>query len=136
MSVIFSMLSKTSGVVASDSICFPPSGGVTFDCDKTFWLNDYPIVGAYCGLLEFSGLSVPEHISAILESKSFGNLKQIIDFIQQKLCDRLSKSGYCDSKVEILLVGRDFISRGQLAIGAIDIAHKLNNKSLFRRICG
>ncbi len=126
MSVIFAVLSKTCGVVASDSICFPSAGGVTFDSDKTFRLSNYPIIGAYCGLLEFSGLHIPEHVDEILKGKSFGNMRQLVDAIQREICLRVSKSGYCDSKIEILLVGRDLISGGHLTIGTIEIFHKYN----------
>lgn len=137
MSVIAAFISTRDGTVASDGRRFksvvlvngvptePPS--ITADdFDKTFSLGDGKVVGAFCGLLEFSGATVPEHIRDITEGSFSGGttLLQIVDLIEQQLTNRLNQIDDGEvippcRNVDLLLVGGAQLSRGDVRIAGI-----------------
>ena len=82
MSVIVAMISNRDGAIASDGRLFGPArienGQVTDPAtvesdsfDKTFAIAGGKIVGAFCGLMSFSGRTVAEHVDEIVRPYTF-----------------------------------------------------------------
>ena len=111
MSIIAALISSRDGVVASDGRKFSSadvhveSGQTTVskpaqiesdDFDKTFELGDRKIVGACCGLVSFSGLTVGEHIveiatPAIVEGAQF-------PLVVERIVEGTKKQGRVDRR--------------------------------------
>lgn len=123
MSIVLALASGRHGVVASDgrrfgSVSFVegvpsrPAGISTDEFNKTFSLNAGEVVGAFCGLLEFSGGTVAEHIADITSHVfSTGRAFQsLVLHIEEQLRNRLNQIDTNEvvpssRNVDLLLVG-------------------------------
>jgi hypothetical protein len=137
MSVIAALISTRDGIVASDGrqfasvylingIPIAPPNILSNNYDKTFSLGGRKVVGAFCGLLEFSGATVAEHIRDIADSAVSGgtSLIQIVDLIERELAGRLNRADPnevipTNRNIDLLLVGGLQLSRAQMRIVAI-----------------
>ena len=88
MSLSVAIIGKKCGVVASDSIRVSPDGRASFDFDKTFSIQNPPMIATHVGLLEFSGLNIAEHVQSITKAPKFGTLKEAADHIADKLIEK------------------------------------------------
>jgi hypothetical protein len=135
MSVIVAVVTSRDGVVASDGrrLCsvHPERGErqtIESDSfDKTFVLSGGKIIGAYCGLLEFSGHTTSEHISEIVGASGItgARFESIVDEIAEKVSDRLSQVDEAEvalahRKLNLLLVAGEHLTRSDLRIAPIE----------------
>ena len=124
MSFIVAVISSRAGVVASDGRRFAsvqigqPAPVETNEWDKTFELSGEGIIGAFCGLLEFSGLTISEHIREIIASTLAcqTRLTSIVDHITTGMVSRLNQAAEEDVArterlVDVLLVGGERLKR-------------------------
>jgi len=137
MSVIVAFISASNGVVASDGRQFgsaqldgekvmQPASIISEDFDKTFSIDDGRIIGAFVGLVFFSGRSVADHISeiarrALTDSSSF---KEIVDKIEEKTKGLLQQIGpeevvFHRRKIDVLLVGGENLTKSKLRIASL-----------------
>jgi len=131
MSIIISMISQKGGVVCSDgrkhsSITIKEDetsdDKATIESDnynKTFIIQN-KLVGAYCGLLEFSNKNISEHISEIVENKMHLNYEEIVTLIETELKNKLllisiDEIRFKSRKIDLLLVGRNDKKRMQIS---------------------
>lgn len=121
MSLGLAAIGANTGVVASDSICFSPTGKASYNYNKTFRLLNYPILAVHAGCLDFSGTNISEHINDILSKRNQKNLLDIVQSIDEGMGDHLSKESDC--KVEILLLGREKLKSGKLVIHGLEFTH-------------
>jgi len=138
MSVLVAVISQDHGVVASDGRRFGsavvnfasgelnrPAEVETDDFDKTFAVRGGQIVGAGCGVLEFSGRTVGQHIDEIVgAAASKESFLEIVERIAAGMLVRLNaiEESEISSQARILdliLVGRDYVSRGS-AVNQVD----------------
>jgi hypothetical protein len=137
MSVIAALISTRDGIVASDgrqftSVCLvndlptEPPGIATDEFDKTFSLDGGKVVGAFCGLLQFSRATIAQHIRDITNG-CFSNgttFAQIVERVEQELTQRLNQIDDAEvipscRKVDLLLVGGVQFARRDMRIAAI-----------------
>lgn len=134
MSIIIALASSQDGVVGSDGRMFGPArfdGGRVVklaqidkeDFKKTFSLYDGQVIGAFAGLMQFSGMTVAEHMSNILlqkaeEPDSLSNVVRLLKVEYQSRLAKIDEKGvsfkYRES--DILLVGRKDLRRKNLRI--------------------
>lgn len=131
MSIIISMISPKGGVVCSDgrkhsSILIKEDetsdDKAIIESDnynKTFIIQN-KLIGAYCGLLEFSNKNISEHISQILENKAQFNYEEIVILIETELKNKLLQISvdeirFKSRKIDLLLVGRKGKKRMQIS---------------------
>lgn len=142
MSIIAALISTRDGVVASDGRKFGSadvhieSGQITVlrpaqiesdEFDKTFELEGRKIVGAFCGLVSFSGMTIGEHVveiaaaiasraqfTSVVEKVAEG-LRTRIDCISDKEVMRALR------KLDLLLVGGERLTRADMRIASIRI---------------
>jgi len=140
MSIIAAFVSGEGAVVASDGRMFTPAqldGEKVIkpaeierdDFDKTFNFNN-SIIGAFCGLLSFSGLTTSTHITEILSAigEPTGTFESIIPTLGDNFRKRLNSISPDEilfnlRKVDILLVRR--ISKK--AMGVVQMRFVPNN---------
>jgi hypothetical protein len=132
MSVIAALISTRDGVTASDGRRFeavvpprPPSVE-SDDFDKTFSLAEGKVIGAFCGLLEFSGATVAEHIrditaSIVTKGTSF---LEVVSLVQRELTARLNRVDDLEvmpayRSVDLLLVGGVNLTRKDMRIAGV-----------------
>jgi hypothetical protein len=125
------MISQKGGVVCSDgrkhsSITIKEDetsdDKATIESDnynKTFIIQN-KLVGAYCGLLEFSNKNISEHISEIVENKMHLNYEEIVTLIETELKNKLllisiDEIRFKSRKIDLLLVGRNDKKRMQIS---------------------
>jgi len=94
--------------------------------NKTFSLNGGNVVGAFCGLLKFSGATVAEHIVNITSDMFSGGTTflSIVDAIEKYLRHRLTEIDNAEvippcRNVDLLLVGGASLTRAHMAITSI-----------------
>jgi hypothetical protein len=137
MSVIVGLASAYQGVVASDGRRFAPGrveGGKVVqigpmdsdEFDKTFAIGDGTVVGAFAGLMCFSGKDIGEHVREI-----FGNgncakagFAGVVATVQKEMESRLSGSDEAEvvfrfRKLDLLLVAGKSLSRKEHQIAAL-----------------
>ena len=137
MSIILALTSGWNGVVASDGRRFhpvhlvngepiDPASVSTDKFNKTFSLNEGTVVGAFCGLLEFSGATVAEHIRDITSDmfSAGGILLSLVDRIEEQLGNRLKEIDTGEvipscRNVDLLLVGGANMTRADVIIAAL-----------------
>lgn len=137
MSIISALISTRDGTVASDGRRFNsnylvngvPTHPVTLaadDFDKTFSLGGGRIIGGFCGLLEFSGLTVAQHITQIFNGAftSTATFLAIVDLIERQFCrflDSVADGEVLRScrNVDILLVGGAGLQRSDMTIATL-----------------
>ena len=134
MSIIIALISTRCGVVASDgrrfSSAFPdkqiPAEVELENFDKTFSLLKGKVIGAFAGLLEFSGRTIREHIvetaSAWLDSsEDYESLANKIKHdMQEKLSEiRDDEVGFIYRTLDLLLVAGDRLAGNNPKIFAI-----------------
>ncbi|MFY9556609.1 MAG: hypothetical protein WAV47_17995 [Blastocatellia bacterium] len=137
MSVIAALISTRDGTVASDGRQFTsvwlhnnvpsePPGIATDDFDKTFSLDGGKIVGAFCGLVKFSGATIAEHIRDITngcfsKGATFG---QVVERVEQQLTSRLNEINCSEvipsyRNVDLVLAGGVQLARREMRIAAM-----------------
>ena len=144
MSVIAALISTRDGTIASDGRRFnsvhlvngvptEPTSVASDDFDKTFSLADGKMVGAFCGLLEFSGATIAEHIRDITSGSfpSGAAFMQIVELVEQQLTARLNLVDDGEvippsRNVDLLLVGGAQLTRGDMKIVGIRFCAKPN----------
>jgi len=137
MSIILALMSARDGIVACDGrrfhsvhlvngVASEPASVSTDTFNKTFSLNGGNVVGAFCGLLEFSGATVAEHISDITSDMFSGRTTflSIVDRIEEQLRHRLNEIDSAEvippcRKVDLLLVGGASLTRADITIASI-----------------
>jgi hypothetical protein len=134
MSIIIALVSSRGGVVASDGRRFTsafPDKGILAEIeqdnfDKTFSLFGGKVIGAFAGLLEFSGRTVREHISEIAPSRldSSGDSEALANAIKHDLQEKLSiirveEVGRTYRRLDLLIVAGDRLSANNLKIFVI-----------------
>ena len=142
MSVIAALISTRDGAIASDGRRFnsvhlvngvpvEPISVASDDFDKTFSLAGGKMVGAFCGLLEFSGSTIAEHIRDITDGSlpSGAKFMQIIDLVEQQLTARLNQVDDGEvipscRNVDLLLVGGTQLTRGDMRIAGMRFCAK------------
>lgn len=124
MSVALAAIGNNIGIVASDSISCSPEGEVSYNCNKTFRLKRFPVIGAYVGRLEFSEKGIPDHLDEILGVSKHKSMLSVVESIKVGMSERLSRSGASDCKVEIILLGRKNLEKdGILQIYTLEFKH-------------
>lgn len=142
MSVIAALISTRDGAIASDGRRFssvhfvngvpsePPSIA-SDDFNKTFSLAGGKVVGAFCGLLEFSGATVAEHVRDITDSSfsSGATFMHIVDLVEQQLTDRLNQVDDGEvilscRNVDLLLVGGAQLTRNDMRVAGMRFCAK------------
>ena len=137
MSVIVALISSADGVVSSDGRLFDSAwldnGQVTKPAlissesfDKTFVIYDGKAIGAFSGLMHFSGKTVADHISEIAVSHtSFGiSLTALAETVREEMRDRLweidpEEVVFACRTLDILLVGGRNLTRAEVGIISI-----------------
>ncbi len=129
MSVIVAVISDKDGVVASDGIRFAPTQigqpapveSLTFD--KTFALAEGKIIGAFCGLVEFSGRTIAEHVSDVVGATVAhgATLEPVFDQVATEMRHRLNQVSEGDVAlaarvVDLLMVGGQHLTRSDMRI--------------------
>jgi hypothetical protein len=136
VSIIVALASARDGIVGSDGRRFSSAiwerGVVTVpprierdDFDKTFALNNGRVVGAFCGLLEFGGLTVGNHVQHIVEPLLLGDpdLRTLTNAVRSGLSTRLRNINdqevvFDSRKLDLILVGGRNLSRAEMCIVA------------------
>ncbi len=138
MSLILAFLSTAVGVMASDGRRFSPatfnnSGDIitpakveTDECDKTFEIRSAEIIGAYCGLMDFSGKSSGDHIVDAVKSTATRSLalNELVDGVKVYMETALNNINPQEvlvrcRKLDILLIGRVKPNKPHMQIAAI-----------------
>lgn len=148
MSIIIAIISCHNGIVASDGRIFESvkmidkipivSPGIKSEqFDKTFSIIDGEFIGAFAGLMSFSGKPISEHVNEIISDAPLFDMRlsEVADLIGNKITDRLCRISDDDvifenRKVDILLVGREGTGKRNVAIKVVRIYPK-NNKLIF-----
>jgi hypothetical protein len=144
MSIIVALISSRAGIVGSDGRLFSsaevaPNGGrttepvkVTSDeFDKTFALAGGEIIGAACGLMGFSGLTIAQHVAQIVGPVlpvgcQFGTL---VDQITAEMIRRLTAEpcvAFPRRRGELLLVAGEPLVRSGVSIAAVQFTPENN----------
>jgi hypothetical protein len=129
MSVIVAVVSGRDGIVASDGRRFAsaqigqPATVESDTFDKTFELDGGSIIGAFCGLVEFSGRTIAGHIREIVgpTPASGTKLAAILDQIAKEMQNRLNQIdegevALTERAVDLLIVGGEHLTRSELRI--------------------
>lgn len=140
MSVIVALISTRDGVVASDGRHFGSAllanGKVvqravitSEEFDKTFSLNRGKLIGAFTGLMSFSGKSIGQHILEIIDNSDNSpvgknKFSTITARIEQEMKTKLGQIDnqeviFACRKLDILLVGSETLTRYEQRIAAI-----------------
>jgi len=154
MSLIVAVISREGGVVASDGRRFNstdvnfetgkairPATIATDDFDKTFALDGGRIIGVACGLLEFSGQTIAQHLTSIRETCSDGNeFTELIEEISIGMSARLREVDEAEVAtkarlVDIIVAGRSKISRGNVTMASMRIKPSDQDIHIQERYC-
>ena len=137
MSVIVALVSKLDGVAASDGRTFGSvhlvngvaegQAGVSSDeFDKTFSLDNGRVIGAYCGLMSFSGATVAEHIIHMVGTiPQVGmDFSSIVEQVKEGMTAMLNGIDDCEvirscRGIDLLLVAGRRLTRRRHAIASI-----------------
>jgi len=144
MSVIVALISNRDGAVASDGRLFGPArldnGRVTRPAtiesnafDKTFALAGGKVIGAFSGLMRFSGNTISKHVSEIatlLLSRECG-LQSLAAGLEAEIRNRLAQIDdqeviFPCRKLDVLLVAGDNLTRSNMRIVSIRFSPKEN----------
>jgi hypothetical protein len=143
MSIIVAVASTRNGGVASDGRRFAPAwlenGCVVRPAaiesevfDKTLTLDGNKIVGAFCGLMSFSGQSIAEHITEIVSPPipSGAQFAPVVENIAGEVARRLNcvadrEVTFPCRKLDLLLVAGESLTRSGLCIASIRV-HPVN----------
>ena len=137
MSVIVAVISGRDGAVASDGRLFGPArlenGRVVSPAtiasdtfDKTFALAGGKVVGAFSGLMSFSGRTIAEHIAEIAAHllSQLSDLHSLTTELEVKMISRLTQIASQEvifpcRKLDVLLVGGANLMRSDMRIVSI-----------------
>jgi hypothetical protein len=134
MSIIIALISTRCGVVASDGRRFSsavPDKGIPAEVeldnfDKTFSLLEGKVIGAFAGLLEFSGRTIREHIveTASAWSDSSEDYESLVQKIKRDMQEKLFKIrddevGFIYRTLDMLLVAGDRVAGNNPKLFAI-----------------
>jgi hypothetical protein len=136
MSIIVALISTRDGVVASDGRHFgsaslengkivQPAIVTSAEFDKTFSLDSGKLIGAFAGLMSFSGKNIGQHIAEIIANSVDGKDCSIITVtIEQEMKRRLARINdrevsFDQRKLDILLVVGENLTRRQLKIASL-----------------
>jgi len=156
MSVIIAMISKNNGVIASDGretdtfelkpndrgvlVADPPPKIKSDGFNKTFSLNEGRVIGAFCGLVEFSKKTIKEHIDDIIQGMITPDLtlRSIIERIETELklrLDQIDNGEVIRSKrgVDLLIIGREKPKKLNLLLASIRFIAKDANPITIQR---
>jgi len=137
VSIVLGLIAARDGIVASDGRLFAPAmlenGKVVKPAtiesekfDKTFSLDRERLIGAFAGLMRFSGKDVGAHIDEILQSSAIaeGEFSRITRNLAEGLNSRLSNIDEREvifdcRKLDVLLVGRKSPAKRELEIARL-----------------
>lgn len=137
MSIIAAFISNRNGVVASDGREFGPvrfENGVAIEqaqviseeFDKTFSIDKGRVIGAYCGLMSFAGMTIAGHITQIVGdmSQRVMDFPLIVEGIEIGMKIRLSQIDDDDAifscrKIDLLLVAGLHLTKERLYMASI-----------------
>jgi hypothetical protein len=135
MSIIAAVISTRNGIVASDGRIFGPVhiengkpvglAQIKSDAfDKTFSLTDGRVIGAFCGLMEFSGQTSSEHIREIVANSPDVTLASLVTKVRNELEIRLAgipqqEVIFTSRNIDLLLLGTNQCKRPEMQIVAI-----------------
>lgn len=137
LSIIVALISGINGVVSSDGRLFNPArlvdGQLTEPArisseafDKTFAIYNGNVIGAFAGLMHFSGKIVADYISDIALSHSGLEpiLAPLAETVREEMSARLlnidpKEVMFACRKLDLLLVGRRNITRAEMGIVSI-----------------
>jgi len=103
----------------------PPIAIDADDFDKTFTLYGDKVIGAYCGLLCFSGKTVAEHVADIIASiKKPKSIMDLAEAVRDEIISRLGGISNVEvdwpfRKIDMLLVGGERLKTKDQRIIAI-----------------
>lgn len=141
MSIIIGVVSRR-GIVGSDGRRFAPSQLIDRDdFDKTFSVDNDLIIGAFCGLVEFGGQTVGQHVQEIasVHLPLCASFEVFLDKIQEDFKSRLMnidplEVGMDHRNVDLILIGGRQLSVGDMGIGAIRFQSKNSQIEVTREI--
>ena len=137
MSLILALITSRDGIVASDGRRF---GNAVFDkgtlvtpapieseeFDKTFSLDGGEVVGAFAGLMGFSGKDISQHVdeslqSLLAEKKDFLAIaNELSDAIKSKLTNIDQQEVVFDCrKLDVLMVSGKWAPKGRLELAKL-----------------
>ena len=137
MSIVVALISSRVGVVASDGRKFGPvlvdsssdraaqaAKVVSDEFDKTFTLVGGEIIGAFCGLMDFSGQTIAEHIDQIVGPvlPDGTQFTSVVDQIAVEMAKRLNEEPEVvlpRRKVDLLLVAGEPLVRSGVSIASV-----------------
>jgi len=136
MSVIVALISARDGVVASDGRRFgsalfangkivQPASVESEEFDKTFCLYGGKLIGAFAGLMSFSGRNIAQHILEIVDNSGCATTEfsSIADKLEQGMISKLGQIGEQEvifdcRKLDVLLAGGKSLTRREFRIAA------------------
>lgn len=144
MSVIVALISNRDGVVASDGRLFgsalldngrvtQPASIASDEFDKTFSLDRGKLIGAFSGLMRFSGKTISEHVSEVAVPLLCRpvDLQALTKEIEKEIKQRLAHIDdqeviFPCRKLDMLLVAGMNLSRSEMRIVSIRFCPKDN----------
>ncbi|MBN2126508.1 MAG: hypothetical protein JW821_19560 [Deltaproteobacteria bacterium] len=123
MTVIVGILGAGGAVVGSDSIRVNERGEAFLDFDKTFLMQDPPVMGAFSGMAAFGDRTVAEHLEVALARGGFADMTEVRRRAGAGLARALAESEMRKEvqRVELLLVGPGDLREGPLEMGVMDL---------------
>jgi len=137
MSVLVALITRRDGLVASDGRRFAPARfenwnrvqdaePETDEFNKTFSLYAGKVIGGFVGLLEFSGMTVTEHVRDITMSRlpEPSSLEQVASVVEEELTRRLEQINDREvllphRRADVVLVGGSELRRSDFLIIAL-----------------
>jgi hypothetical protein len=137
MSLILGLITSRDGIVASDGRRFgnavlengkvvKPAPIESEECDKTFSLDGGRIVGAFAGLMRFSGKEIRGHMDeslqalATVETDFVGIAKKLADVITSKLINIDQQEVIFDCrKLDVLIVSSKWTAKARLELAKL-----------------
>lgn len=137
MSVIVARISSRDGVVASDGRRFgsarfengkivQPASVESDEFDKTFCLDGGTLIGAFAGLMSFSGKSIAQHIQEIFDQSGCAETEfaGVVTNLEKRMRSNLDQIAEQEvifdcRKLDVLLAGGKSLTRRELRIAAV-----------------
>jgi hypothetical protein len=139
MSIVIALVAPYQGVVASDGRLFASgkvesgkvvqSGAIDSDeFNKTFAIGERTLVGAFAGLMRFSGKDIGEHVREIFDNANCANagLAQVVEIVEKEMVSRVSgidgqEVVFDFRKLDLLLVAGKSLSKKEHQIAALSL---------------
>ena len=142
MSVAIALAMEAFGLVMTDGRRVESDGrSARDDYDKTFAIGNPHLIAASVGLLEFSGLTVGEHIRQVAEvdGTELTTLQDVCLQIGERLATRLgsineTEVGFQHRKLELLFVGRGRLTSGNPRICSVGLYPNPSNQRIERTV--